>query len=138
MLARAGLGNDALLAHALGQHRLADHVVDLVRAGMVQLFALEVDLGAAHFSAHAGRMVDGRRPAHVVVELGRELGDEFGVVLVACVGLAQLGQRVGQGFTGKAAAIAAEMPGGVRVLVVKHYKFSRVWASAARTAATKR
>src|SRR5690606_14320637 len=45
--AGAGLGDDALLAHALGQQDLADAVVDLVRAGVVQLFALEVDLRPA-------------------------------------------------------------------------------------------
>ena len=45
--AGAGLGDDALLAHALGQQDLADAVVDLVRAGVVELFALEVDLRAA-------------------------------------------------------------------------------------------
>jgi hypothetical protein len=41
MLAGAGFGDDAGLAHALGEQDLADAVVDLVRAGVVQLFALE-------------------------------------------------------------------------------------------------
>ena len=45
--AGAGLGDDALFAHASCQQDLADAVVDLVGAGVVQLFALEVDLGAA-------------------------------------------------------------------------------------------
>jgi hypothetical protein len=47
VLARAGLGDDALFAHALGQQSLAERVVDLVRAGVQQVFALEVDFGAA-------------------------------------------------------------------------------------------
>ena len=42
--AGTGLGNDPGLAHALGQQHLTDAVVDLVGAGMVQLFTLEVDL----------------------------------------------------------------------------------------------
>jgi hypothetical protein len=42
MLAGAGLGDDARLAHALGQQDLAQHGVDLVRAGVVQLVALDV------------------------------------------------------------------------------------------------
>ena len=46
MLAGAGLGDDPLLAHPARQHHLAEHVVDLVRAGVVELVALEVDLGA--------------------------------------------------------------------------------------------
>jgi hypothetical protein len=49
MLAGAGLGDDAGLAHALGQQGLADGVVDLVRAGVVQVLALEQDLRAADF-----------------------------------------------------------------------------------------
>ena len=40
VLARAGLGDDARLAHALGEQRLADDVVDLVRAGVREVFAL--------------------------------------------------------------------------------------------------
>jgi hypothetical protein len=50
VLAGAGLGDDALLAHAPGQQDLAEHVVDLVRAGVVELVALEIDLGAAECS----------------------------------------------------------------------------------------
>ena len=41
VLAGAGLGDEALLAHALGQQRLAEHVVDLVRPGVVEVLALE-------------------------------------------------------------------------------------------------
>jgi hypothetical protein len=47
VLARAGLGDDAGLAHALGQQDLAEAVVDLVRAGVVQVLALEVDFRPA-------------------------------------------------------------------------------------------
>ena len=44
VLAGAGLGDDPGLAHAPGQQDLAEAVVDLVRAGVVQLFALQIDL----------------------------------------------------------------------------------------------
>ena len=50
MLAGAGLGDDALLAHAPREQDLAEHIVDLVRAGVVQLLALEIDLGAAELA----------------------------------------------------------------------------------------
>ena len=43
VLAGAGLGDDPLLAHALGQQRLAERVVDLVGAGVEQVLALEED-----------------------------------------------------------------------------------------------
>ena len=47
VLAGAGLGDDPGLAHPLGQQRLAEHVVDLVRAGVVEVLALEQDPRAA-------------------------------------------------------------------------------------------
>ena len=47
VLARARFRDNAGLAHALGQQDLAEAVVDLVRAGVVQLVALEVDFRAA-------------------------------------------------------------------------------------------
>ncbi len=53
VLAGSGLGDDALLAHALGEEALADGVVDLVGAGVEEVFALEVDFGSAEFLGEA-------------------------------------------------------------------------------------
>lgn len=76
MLAGAGLGDDAGLAHALGEQRLAQHVVDLVRAGVVEVLALEEDPGAAGVLGEPRHLGEGAGPAgvvdHQVVELGRE------------------------------------------------------------------
>ena len=47
VLAGAGLGDDPPLAHARGEQRLAERVVDLVRAGVRQVLALEEDARAA-------------------------------------------------------------------------------------------
>jgi hypothetical protein len=47
MLAGASLGNDPPLAHAHRQQHLAKGVVDLVGAGVVEIFPFEVDLRAA-------------------------------------------------------------------------------------------
>ena len=41
VLTRAGLGDDALFAHSSREQRLAEHVVDLVRSGVRQVFALQ-------------------------------------------------------------------------------------------------
>ena len=46
MLARARLRNDAALAHASREQRLAERVVDLVGPGVVQILALQNDLDA--------------------------------------------------------------------------------------------
>ena len=47
VLAGAGLGDDPALAHSHREQRLAEGVVDLVRARMGQVFALEEDPRAA-------------------------------------------------------------------------------------------
>jgi hypothetical protein len=43
VLPGAGFGDDAPLAHALGEQALPEGVVDLVRAGVVEILALEDD-----------------------------------------------------------------------------------------------
>ena len=47
VLPGAGLGDDARLAHAPGEQRLAERVVDLVRAGVREIFALQENAPAA-------------------------------------------------------------------------------------------
>ncbi|BFO20673.1 hypothetical protein SHKM778_70610 [Streptomyces sp. KM77-8] len=57
VLAGAGLGDDAGLAHALGEQGLAEHVVDLVGAGVVQVLALEEDPCSAGVPGETGTSV---------------------------------------------------------------------------------
>ncbi len=47
MLAGAGFGDHALLAHAQREQALADRVVDLVSAGVIEVFAFEPNLRPA-------------------------------------------------------------------------------------------
>src|SRR5437763_7293645 len=47
MLAGAGLGDDPLAAHPLGEQALPERVVDLVRAGMSQVLAFQDDVRTA-------------------------------------------------------------------------------------------
>ena len=120
VLAGAGLGDDARLAHALGEHGLADHVVDLVRAGVVEVFALQIDLRPAQLAAGARGVVDGRGAADVMRQLVLEFGQEVRVMLVLRVGVLQLVDGVGQRLADEAAAVAAEMPARVGLLVIDH------------------
>ena len=53
VLAGAGFGDHALLAHALDQQALPEAVIDFVRAGVEQVFALEIDFCAAKFFGQA-------------------------------------------------------------------------------------
>ena len=90
MLAGAGFGDDPLLAHAAGEQDLPHDVVDLVRAGVVQLVALEIDLRSPEMFGEPFRKVERRRPADVMLEEGIELGLERGIGLRVGVGLLQL------------------------------------------------
>jgi hypothetical protein len=48
MLSRAGLGDDALLPHPPRKERLPERAVDLVRAGVGQVLALQHHATQAH------------------------------------------------------------------------------------------
>ena len=58
VLPGAGLGDEAALAHLLRQQRLAQHVVDFVGAGVVQVLPLQIDLGTAQVLRDLGRVVE--------------------------------------------------------------------------------
>ena len=97
--AGAGLGDDAFFAHAPCQQDLADAVVDLVRASVVQLFALEVDLGAATELGQPLGEVQRAWAAHVVaLEVGQLL-DELRVFFRQLVLAIQVKDQRHQGFS---------------------------------------
>ena len=107
--AGAGLGDHARLAHATRKERLADGVVDLVRAGVVQILALDVDLRAAAELGEALRMVDRARASDVVLQLVAELGFELRIVARRGVRGAQLLERLRQRLGNEDAAVGAEV-----------------------------
>ena len=113
VLARAGLGDDARLAHAPGEQDLADAVVDLVRAGVEQVLALEINLRAAEFAREPFGEIKRRGPAAEFLEVILELALELRVVLRAEVFVLQFLQRVHQRFRHKTSAVGAEMALGV-------------------------
>jgi len=65
---RAGFGDDARLAHFFREQALADGVVDFVRAGVEQIFALEADAGAAQFFGKARGKLQRRGTAGEISE----------------------------------------------------------------------
>ena len=80
MLPGARLGDDPLLRHAQAQQHLAQRVVDLVRARVVEVLALEPDLRlAAVVLGEALGEVERGGAADVVLEDGLELGLELRV-----------------------------------------------------------
>ncbi len=86
VLAGAGLGDHAGLAHALDEQGLAERVVDLVRAGVVQVLTLEEDTGVEtgllfDKCGEARGFGQRARAAHVTLLERHEFLVEFGVGL---------------------------------------------------------
>jgi hypothetical protein len=115
VLPGAGLGDDALLAHALGEQGLAEGVVDLVGAGVGEVLALEPDGGAAGgLGDRAGVLgepvgaVEGRGPANEGAVEVLELVPEVVVDAGLGVDLAELGERGDEGLGDEDAAVVAE------------------------------
>jgi hypothetical protein len=113
VLAGTGFGDDAGFAEALGEEDLADGVVDLMRSGVEEVLALEVDFGATEFFGPAFGEVEGGGPTAVVVEEVVEFGLEGGVGFGCFVGSAELIEWAHEGFGGEASAEFAEVTGCV-------------------------
>ena len=111
VLACAGLGDDAALVHALRQQHLPQRVVDLVRARVVQVLALEQhrDSDLRGQARHRG---DGRRTTHVILEQIVELAPELRIVAGCVIHGRQLLERVHQRLGDVAAPIRAESSAG--------------------------
>ncbi len=109
VLAGAGLGDDPALAHPPRQQDLAQHVVDLVRAGMVELVALQIELGAAEMPGQPLGEIERARPPDIMFEVIVELGLKARVVLGLVIGGLDRQDQRHQGLGDKAPAIDAEM-----------------------------
>ncbi len=110
MLPRAGLGDDPLLAHPLRQQSLAQRVVDLVRPGVQQVLALQVDLRAAQFLGQPLGKVERSRPPRKVPQQVIQLRLEFRVRLRQLVLVLQLQQGSHQRLRHIPPAINTETP----------------------------
>ncbi len=108
MLASAGLGDDSLLAEALGEQRLPEHIVDLVRAGVVQILALEDDSSPTRVFGEPGNLGDDRRATRVGTVQFRQLGLERGIDLGDLVGGRELVDRLDQRFRHEPPAVGVE------------------------------
>jgi len=109
MLPCSRLRDHARLADLACKQCLAHGVVDLVRAGMVQVFTLQVDLRTAEVFGPAPGVVDRARAANVVLEFARQFCHELGVVPVLQVALVQFVERMHQRLGNEHATIRAEV-----------------------------
>ena len=95
------------LAHPLGEQRLAERVVDLVRAGVEQVLALQVDVAPDALGEPLG-VVERRRPPDVVAQQPVEPLAKRGSRARLEPRLLELGERGHQRLGHVAAAVGAE------------------------------
>ena len=110
MLASTCFRNNALLAHAAGEQNLAEHIVDLVCAGVVELIALEIDFRAAKFFCQAFCEIERARATDIMFGEMIKLGLKSRILFGDLIGLFQLKDERHQSLGDKAAAEQAEMP----------------------------
>ena len=120
MLAGARLGDHSRLAEPFCQQRLADAIVYLVRTGVIQILALEIDLRAAELFGPALGVIDRARPADIMLELRFEFGDEGWIVLIARVLFSKLVERGDKRLGDKHAAVGAEVSARIRQIIHLH------------------
>ena len=87
MLTRAGLGDDALFAHAARENNLPHRVVDLVRAGMDQVLALEINFRSTELCGEAFGQIKRRRTSDKFSQKLIQFAAEFGIFARRLVGL---------------------------------------------------
>ena len=114
VLPGARLGDDARLAHAFRQQRLADAVIDFVRAGVVEVLALEIDASAAGLARQPLGEVQRRRPADVMPQMTLELFLKDRVLPCLLVVLGELPESKHQRLGDVASAVGAEAALAVR------------------------
>ena len=116
MLAGTGLGYDLGLAHALGKQRLTKDIIDLVRAGVVQLVSLQIQFGPAIMGCQPLGEIERARPTDIMGLVVSQLACELGICCRGLVGAFHLKDQRHQGLGHKAAAMHAEAAALVRLV----------------------
>ena len=116
MLAGAGLGDDASLAHAFCQQDLPHAGIHLVGAGVVQFFALEIDLGATEQLCEALGKPERAGAAHIILQIVVELLLEARIFFRRLIGGVELKHERHQRLGDEPAAIVSKPPMPIRPL----------------------
>ena len=96
VLACTGLRDDTGLSHFLRQQYLTEHVVDLMRTGVVQILTLQIDLCAAEILRHMCRVIQAGRTACILIKQLHQLPVKLRVIFIMKVRLFQLDHCVHQ------------------------------------------
>src|SRR5690606_23463920 len=104
------LGNHPGLAHAPRDQRLPDRVVDLVRSGVKEVFALQINLRAAEFAREAFGEVKRCRAYRELTEIILQLALELRVLLASPVLRLEFLERMHQRFGHVPASVRTKAP----------------------------
>jgi len=108
MLPRPGFSDDPGFLHPHSQEHLADRVINFMRAGMTEIFPLQIDPGPAKLLGQPGRMIERRRSPDILFEIVGQFLPEPAIFPSRCILLLQFEQRRHQRFRHIAAAVGAE------------------------------
>src|SRR5258705_8798178 len=111
MLPRSGLRGDARFVHSDRKQRLAECVVHLVRAGMAEVLALQINFRAAEALAQIRGEIERRRTSHEFAREALELVAKFWIparLLICSLELVKRGhQRLRDVLAAELAEVAA-------------------------------
>ncbi len=93
VLPGAGLGDDALFTHTPGKQDLTYSVIDLMRARMAEVLALQINISASCGHGQTLRKIERRRPADILAQIIAKLFFKGRVVLELLIGLFKLNDR---------------------------------------------
>jgi hypothetical protein len=110
VLAGSGFGDDPFFSHPLDQQSLAHDIIGLVRAGMVEVFTLDVDPGAAEVVGQIfGKGERGGTAGIIGHQVDVFLPEGF-VPADSQVGLIQLGKGLVEHFRDESPSPVPEIP----------------------------
>ena len=96
MLSCSCLRDQTGFPHLLRQERLPQHVIDLVRARVVQIFPFQIDLRAAQIFCHLLRIIESRRSSRILIEQFCQFPVEFRVIFIMVIRFFQFNYRIHQ------------------------------------------
>ena len=124
VLARAGLGDDALFPQPLGQKDLPERVVDFVGAGVAEVLALQIDPGPAQALGQIFGEKKRGRPSGEFCQKVVQLFLKRRVPMEAPEGRFQFFQGRHEGFGNEPPAVVAEVPAAVGEVFEFHANFT--------------
>ena len=98
MLSRSRLRDDTGLSHLFRQKALPQHIVDLMRTGMIQVLSFQVNLCTAQIFGHLLCVIQKRRPAGIVFQKILQLRLKLRILFIVFILLFQMNDLIHQCF----------------------------------------